>query len=86
MRNRRATGPTLTISDLRRGGYRIVRFCCTSKTCAQVIEISLDELMSNMVDPKGTLLSLAKAARCRSCGGKGAHIEPVQLGPIPRNT
>lgn len=69
----------LTLGALERLGVRQLRFCCIRQDCDWSYPLPLDRLVQRY--GKGcSLRALARAARCRTCRRRGAHVEPFGFG------
>ncbi|WP_372395169.1 hypothetical protein ABMY26_06320 (plasmid) [Azospirillum sp. HJ39] len=74
-----ATGATVygdgSLDWHRRTGVTHLRAWCVHPGCTHWTWLHLDTLISS-VGPGVSLVQLARRTRCKSCGRKGAHIEP----------
>lgn len=75
----------LTLRDLYRNGYRSLRICCLAAHCRRWLSVDVERLLARSAGNGDIdLWEVARRARCSACGQRGAHIEPFQIGRMPR--
>lgn len=65
----------LALGTLKRAAYSSLRVQCVNPTCKHWRHMRLDDAITAM-GPASGINMLAWRVRCRSCGQRGAHVEP----------
>lgn len=69
----------MRLSDLEALGARQLHFVCVRPGCTFHQVLGLRDV-AETAGTSARLADVARRARCRRCGERGAHVEPVEFG------